>query len=682
MRRQRMNKEQFLDKLFSSHPEYKDIYDFSEFDFKNLTTKAKVICKKHGTFKMQNPRHMIVENVTPCKECSKENNSKIFNTESYIEMVYNKNPEFKELFDYSKTNYKGPNCKSTIICKKHNNEFTQELTEHLYKGSYNCPECRREKRGVSLDKEKYLETLFEKYPELKENYDYENFEFKKEFSSRRRDISSKVLCKKHNIEFDQSLYNHFYNGSVSCPECKNEIFKENGSKSFDRKMERKKWKEKALAIHGDHYYYRHSIYKGQEKPIKIKCKKHNLIFKINQARYHIQEGSDRGQCPECNHEKYYKTPEDLVKIAVSGFTKDIGGLTKNPFYKQRFMMKNEVYKTYKRFYDNEERMKFFRLMSKYAFGNKFDYSLLDVNNFDKIRTKVKLKCRKHNNVFEITTKGHLNSLHGGCDKCFANTASQVEKEFKKSLKEFDLRISSNNRKIIKNEETNRYQEIDILLPSLNLGIEVNGINWHSSITKKEMNNLKYHMINKMLRAEKLGYKFLGFYDDELVHKHELCVKEVTRFMEGSYSIPNYNKKNLSIEETSKKIFKKKYEKESLNFFIDDSNKYYNILYKGQIIGGFSLNNKDECYNYFNIKNIDDDINLITESFPNIKFIIKYDSYDKYKFDRIGLTKLKRIEPDFCNFVRDEKSPIKGWKRIKEKELNNIIFDYGKAVFCV
>ena len=135
---------------------------------------------------------------------------------------------------------------------------------------------------------------------------------------------------------------------------------------------------------------------------------------------------------------------------------------------------------------------------------KYDYSNV---NYVNAHTKVHIKCPKHGEFWQ-TPDTHLHC--GGCPKC-GNTYSRPEEEIMIYLSK--LSPQQHNREIM-----NDGKEIDIYIPSLRLGIEFNGLYWHSEALGKDKN---YHL-NKLNKCNKQGIRLIQIFEDEWINHREIC----------------------------------------------------------------------------------------------------------------------------------------------------------------
>jgi hypothetical protein len=128
-------------------------------------------------------------------------------------------------------------------------------------------------------------------------------------------------------------------------------------------------------------------------------------------------------------------------------------------------------------------------------------------------------CKKHNN-FTINISLLKNRLRekieNVCTEC--NPISENV-----SIKENEIKDFINNEINIKSEKIRiDNKEIDIYLPDNKLGIEFNGLYWHSELYKDK----NYHL-NKTNLCEQQGIQLLHIFEDEWVNKKEI-VKSIIK----------------------------------------------------------------------------------------------------------------------------------------------------------
>jgi len=92
--------------------------------------------------------------------------------------------------------------------------------------------------------------------------------------------------------------------------------------------------------------------------------------------------------------------------------------------------------------------------------------------------------------------------------------SNVNHQSKEELQVLNYVKSIYTSKIIENYRLEKKHEIDIYLPELNVGIEYNGLYWHS----EERGRGKNYHINKTLKAKEHNIRLIQIFSDEWVNK--------------------------------------------------------------------------------------------------------------------------------------------------------------------
>lgn len=261
-------------------------------------------------------------------------------------------------------------------------------------------------------------------------------------------IKIKIICPIHGI-FEQIPNNHL-NGQ-GCPKCGrlNQIKK--------AKIDHSQFLVMAYNVHGNKYEYLNEYY-NQNTILKIKCKKHNIIFKVKANKHiHRKQG-----CPECLKDKIR-----LPRINTSDFI-------------------DRAIKIH---------------------GDKYNYDNCVYKN-DK--EKIKIICPTHGE-FEQFPSNHLRGK--GCNKCSYNN-SKPQEEINKYLHSIGVETIIGNRKII-----NPY-EIDIYVPSYKFGIEFHGLYYHSFDRIENSKERRYHL-NKSLIAEQNHISLFQIFENEWRDKKDL-----------------------------------------------------------------------------------------------------------------------------------------------------------------
>lgn len=313
--------------------------------------------------------------------------------------------------------------------------------------------------------------------------------------------------------------------------------------------------------------------------------------------------------------------------------------------------------------------------TKFSNNNHLDFSLVEYKDsktdINVICTKVGGNGKIHG-IFPITPD---NLLAGkGCPIC-GNSISKCEDEIYDFLCGFIPKeeIGKRNRDILSN------YEIDIYIPKYKIGIEYNGLRWHSSKFKKDKD---YHL-KKLEQCEERGITLIQVFEDEYIyhkdailsliksiilstHKHTIASKQISTMQAKEflqkYSL-NENKRassyvgcfedNILIGVTSFKRINKEKRLWKLIDVVSDGNINRNVV-------------------------IQDTINTFIEQFTPKEIRVKLDRRLGYNvlnniFVNIGFT-LSSIEKPSYKYTNGH------GKRIHKRYITNIS-DYSKIYDC-
>ena len=366
-----------------------------------------------------------------------------------------------------------------------------------------------------------------------------------------------IICPKHG-EFWQEPRHHL--SKHGCPMC--------GKENSDRKQSStlNEFIKKSNQIHNGKYIYDKVNYVNAETKVCIICPKHGEFWQAPHS--HL-----RGQgCPKCGRERNINSIKITNEAFIEKATQIHGG---------KYDYSKCIYK------DSNTKVKiicpihgeFWQIASSHLNGHgcvkcanigklntisdfinlsnnkhhsKYDYSRVNyINN----ATKVCIICPKHGEFWQ-RPDNHLKG--NGCPKC-GQILSKVEDEIMELLK--GLGCQQRNRGILKGKE------IDIFIPSLKLGIEYNGLFWHSEDLGKDNN---YH-INKLIECNKQGIRLIQIFEDEWINHREICESKL---------------KQICGLNTNPKIYARKCEIHEMK----DKNEAYDFLDKNHIQGrtGFTV----------------------------------------------------------------------------------------------
>ena len=357
---------------------------------------------------------------------------------------------------------------------------------------------------ISMTVTEYISKVTKKYNGF---YDYSKVNFVK------REDRITIICPIHG-EFTLIARNHL-NGAI-CPQCKKaQIHSKNVE---DLKI---RFFNQCKKLYNGFYDYSQSVFEKREDNIVVICPEHGE-FTIN-VRSHM-EGAI---CPKCRKVIKKKKP----KLTTSQFIKKCQNK-----YGDKFTYENTQFVDYntpvkincvkhgefevlpKHFiYDSKYGCKFcasesqqltyemFLEKAKQIHKNKYDYSKVEYCNS---HTKICIICPNHGE-FWMTPNAHI-SQKQNCPKCIDYT-SAWERELREFIESIGININTNNREILNGKE------IDIFIPSFNIGIECNGVYYHSEAVISDKN---YH-INKTKNAHEKHVQLIHIFEDEWKYKQDI-----------------------------------------------------------------------------------------------------------------------------------------------------------------
>jgi hypothetical protein len=148
------------------------------------------------------------------------------------------------------------------------------------------------------------------------------------------------------------------------------------------------------------------------------------------------------------------------------------------------------------------------------------YNVKFVNDYDERRKDIyKFKCLKCESLYT--------QYHGSyftCTKCNPRIRSKYEEELVLFLKEHlgENEIVRNCRKLFEGK-----CEIDIFLPSYKVGIEFNGLYWHS---ERSGNKLKHYHLEKNQMASAVGVRLIQIFEDDWLEKKDIIKSKILHIL--------------------------------------------------------------------------------------------------------------------------------------------------------
>ena len=387
-----------------------------------------------------------------------------------------------------------------------------------------------------------IEDLIEKANQIHCNkYSYDESTYVKTTEKMR------IICPVHG-EFWQSLHQHI-NKKQGCPHCGKEV-KKDRSGQISKKINPEEYFKKCRDKFGDKFIYSNDFTNMAGK-IRIICPKHGEF--IQNANSHLN--SETG-CPKCSWEKLSSESTSSTEEFITKAQKIHGNIY--DYSKVNYKNVNEpiciicpkhgdfMQLPYNHLSGNGcpacgvEKTRENNLFEKSDFikkaneihKGKYDYSKTEYKCYTE---KVCIICPEHGEFWQ-TPDNHLQGK--GCRIC-GNTLSKAENE----IYDFCCNILGKD-KVIQNDRTILYpQELDIYIPSLKIGIEYNGLSWHSEEFGKEKN---YHL-KKLIKCNEKGVKLIQIFEDEYIYKKEIVLSKIKHLLKCE-KLPKIGARKCEIKE--------------------------------------------------------------------------------------------------------------------------------------
>lgn len=424
-----------------------------------------------------------------------------------------------------------------------------------------------------------------------------------------------------------------------------------------RRVKNSEFIEKLRVIHGDKYDLSCVEYVNAKTKIKVGCYKHGY-FEILPSVF--LKGCE---CPKCkgrglsNEEIIGRFKEvhgnkyDYSKVVFSKMHEKVCvicpehgefWITPSKHYsKKQGCPKCAIKRRVEKQYSNEKDVieKFIKTHS-----NKYDYSKV---RYVSMRDKVEIVCPAHGSFFQYPFD-HINGH--GCPKCgflISNAEDEIYKYICKSIDKNE--VVRHDRNILNGKE------IDIIIPKLKIGIEYNGLKWHSD----EFKDKKYHL-DKLNVANSKGIKLIQIFEDEYNEKKEIVLSKISHLL-GLYK----NKAHIM----ARKCVVRGLDKVQARMFLNKNHIQgygkcsfsYGCFYNEKLIGVMSFTEYDN--NKYELIRFATDINFICNGVGGklFKYFLKKHNPIEVKtfadrrwtinrecnfYTKIGFIEDKILEPDY------------------------------------
>lgn len=409
---------------------------------------------------------------------------------------------------------------------------------------------------------------------------------------------------------------------------------------------------------------------GRENYVNVdKCKKTKL------SRYGDENYNNRDKMLKTNQEKYGSKVSPNVAISTGNRARsgEIG--FKSEAY-QSYLEKNQVVNA-SQLPDvslKKHNKSLQNAIYKLFFGNRLNNVVVPMfseqdysgSNYDKL---YKFKCTKCNNEF-------YDNLYSGniprCLECYPHNRfhSKIEDEVYEFIKELgETEIVRHDRSFLEGEE------IDIVSQKLSIGIECDGIIWHSEVFGNK--DKQYHL-HKTSMLEDRGIRLIHLWDWEWISKKDILKSLITNLI-GKTSNKIYARK-CEIKEILPKDKSSFLEKNHIQGD-DQSSVRLGLLHDGEIVSvmTFSKSRFDKKYEY-ELSRFCNSINTIivgaaSKLFSyfiknyNPKSIVSYSDrrfFTGKVYRNIGMSFVEYTPPNYWYFHKNNCVPINRIKFQKHK----------------
>jgi len=347
-------------------------------------------------------------------------------------------------------------------------------------------------------------------------------------------------------------------------------------------------------------------YKNKITPIKIKCNRCNNIYEITPSSLLYK---NNGTCKYCAARKNTKQFKKEIYDLVGDEYTVLGEYTKN---KNKILMKHNKcgheYET--------TPINFLGLSSRKGrrcpycanryqttedFKNRIhvlvgdEYTVL--GEYQTADTKILMKHNKCGHKYEVRAGLFLYNKRR-CPNCCPTRYGSSYKE--KNLQEFIKsiyfnKIENNKRFYYDIEHPKKYYELDIYIPELNIGIEFDGLVWHSE-SKKE----KYNLLHKMELFNDLDINVINIFEDEWDQKQEIVKAKLKHILNVSEKNKIYARKTIlhNINNSQKRQFLDDYHIQGN----DNSSIKYGLFYNDKIVAVMTFSKLRKVLGHKSIEN--------------------------------------------------------------------------------
>lgn len=186
---------------------------------------------------------------------------------------------------------------------------------------------------------------------------------------------------------------------------------------------------------------------------------------------------------------------------------------------------------------------------------------------------------------DITTVINYLHKHGIHDKLKSFNRSLLEDKICKFLESNNINFETNRRDIIPPKE------IDIFIPKYNLGIEINGVYWHSDLKVERDINGHY---NKWLKCKDRNIRLLTFFDDEINNELKWnIIKSKLLYLTKTGKFIQIGARKCEIRDVDLLDERLFLDTNHIQGFLNNRDKSYGAYFCGRLLGIFSVKQRKD-----------------------------------------------------------------------------------------
>ena len=307
------------------------------------------------------------------------------------------------------------------------------------------------------------------------------------------------------------------------------------------------------------------------------------------------------------------------------------------------------------------------------------YNFLDIKSVN--NGICNIKCDKCGEIYEINTRVLFHRVNLNiiiCTLCNPiGNFKYSEGKITSYLDELNIKYDNNRRDLMCDSK-----EIDIFIPDKNIGIEYDGLIWHSNIYVDKL----YHL-NKTKNCNKNNIDLIHIFEDEWVYKEDIIKGLVKEFL--LIDEINVNVKDISIKNIDMVVTRNFMECNNLNGF-KQSNINIGLTHNNKLVTVMSFNH-DKINNTYILERFSNDINFnIKNSYRLLLdyFIKKYNPIkiitvvdNRYLFGKklseLGFNRVNSTPPNKWFLIKYNKDRFyrRSDTNSNKKDLN-VIYDCG------